>query len=590
VGWLAALILTVAAPRELPPPPGGGLEPAIARQLSDARSAVERMIADGGTAPRDLAAAYGSLGELYLLYDLAREAQACLREASTLDPAEPRWPYLLGVVLQGEGDLEGAAAQFRATLALRPDDVPALLRLGDVLLDRALIEPGRDAFARALAADPSSAKALDGLGRAAFAAGDHATAVSRFEAALRAQPAATSVRYRLALVLRAQGEIERSRAELARSGQAPVTFADPVLDASRRRVTGVGAMILVAQIAARAEAFATAEARFRDAITLDAESAEAHHALGAFLEERGRAREAVEEYVAALDLGLANAGLALHTARMLNEAGRAREAVAILERVQSDAPDSSLVTIELASSLQATGERERALAVYDRALEHGLAAGERATLLFHRANLYDSAGDAARAEADLREAVRLEPGLAAAHSNLGTLSARRGDLAEAAIHLGRAVDLEPENAQAQLSLGMALLLLDRPLDARERLESAWIALPGVEPIGHLLARILATTSVDAARDPERALMIADELVKMRPDAGPHLETLAMALAALGRYDEAAAVQVRTIEALEKLIASSPGNLTAAIGAELEAARRRLALYRAGRPVVDPWKG
>ena len=136
---------------------------------------------------------------------------------------------------------------------------------------------------------------------------------------------------------------------------------------------------------------------------------------------------------------------------------------------------------------------------------------------------------------------------------------------------------------------MALLLLDRPLDARDRLEQALVALPGIDAIEHLLARILATTSVEAARDPERAYALASDLVSAQPDASPHLETLAMALAARGRFDEAAAVQTRAIAALESAIAASPGNLTAASSAELEAARRRLALYRDGRPVVDPWK-
>ena len=55
----------------------------------------------------------------------------------------------------------------------------------------------------------------------------------------------------------------------------------------------------------------------------------------------------------------------------------------------------------------------------------------------------------------------------------------------------------------------------------------------------------------------------------------HLETLAMALATLGRFDQA-------IDAQERAVAASNAS-------ELAAARKRLALYREGRPVVDPWK-
>lgn len=578
--WIAALALVAGAERALPPPAHGGLEPAIERQLLEARSAVDRLSADGDTAPRDLAAAYGSLGELYLLYDLARDAEPCLREAAARDPSEPRWPYLLGVLLQGEGELEGAATALRATLALRGDDVAALLRLGDVLLDGARAEEARPVFARALELEPRSAKALDGLGRAAFAARDYDQAIERFENALALQPAASSMHYRLGMAYRARGDAERARLHLEQSGGGPVTFPDPVLDAAHRRVTGVGALIVVGQLAARAGAAATAEARFREALALDPESPEAHHALGSFYEEQGRTGDALEHYVAALDLGIANSALGLHTGRLLRETGRAREAVAVLERAASSAPDSSLIATELAAALAAAGDRDRAIDAHGRAIELEGDARSRALLLFHRAGLLADARRSAEAEADLSHAVTLAPDLAEAHLNLGTLCARRGDLAAAASHLERAAELAPQNVQAQLSLGMALLLLDRPLDARARLEAALAERPGDVALGHLLARLLAATSVASARDPERAVGLARELVEAQASSA-HLETLAMALAASGRFDEAIVWQERAVAAADAGAGAS--------AADRERARRRLALYREGRAVVDPWR-
>ena len=127
---------------------------------------------------------------------------------------------------------------------------------------------------------------------------------------------------------------------------------------------------------------------------------------------------------------------------------------------------------------------------------------------------------------------------------------------------------------------MALLLLDRPLDARARLEAALAELPGDVALEHLLARLLAATSVASARDPERALALARELVEAQP-SGAHLETLAMALAASGRFDEAIAWQERAVAAADAGASAS--------AADRERARRRLALYREGRAVVDPWK-
>jgi Flp pilus assembly protein TadD len=571
--------MLVGATQQAPPPAPAGLDPAIERQLLDARSAVDRLSADGGAAPREVAASYGSLGELYLLYDLAREAEWCLREAIARDAEEPRWPYLLGVVLEGEGELEGAAAAFRATLALRADDVAALLRLGDVSLDRARADEARAAFASALAIE-RSAKALDGLGRAAFAQGDYEQAVALFEEAIALQPNASSVHYRLGMAHRARGDAQAARVHLEQSGDAPVVFPDPVLDSAHRRVTGVGASIVVGQLAARAGATATAEARFRDAVTLDPKSPEAHHALGVFYEDRGRKDEALEQYLAALDLGLSNSALGLHAGKMLREAGRAGEAVEVLERAAVSAPDSALLQAELAAALEAAGQADPALDAYARALDLERDALSRALLFFHRATLLAEAGSGPDAEADLRQAITLAPDLSEAHLNLGTLCARRGDLAAAATHLERAVELAPGNIQAQLSLAMALLLLDHPVDARARLEAALIVRPDDIALEHLLARLLAASSVDSARDPGRALELARELVEVQA-SGAHLETLAMALAATGDFDGAIAAQERAVAAADRAPSTS--------AADRERARRRLALYRERRPAVDPWK-
>jgi Flp pilus assembly protein TadD len=353
-----------------------------------------------------------------------------------------------------------------------------------------------------------------------------------------------------------------------------------VLDAAHRRVTGVGASIVVGQLAARAGATATAEARFREAVTLDPESPEAHHALGAFYEEQGRNDEALEHYLAALDLGLPNSALGLHAGRMLYRGGRASDAVVVLERAAASAPDSGLVQAELAAALRAAGRPDRALEAYGRALELESEARSRALLFFHRASLLADARRSASAEADLREAIALAPDLAEAHLNLGTLCARRGDLAAALPHLGRAVELAPRNTQAQLSFGMALLLLDRPADARARLEAALIARPGEVAIEHLLARVLASSSVDSVRDPARAVELARGLAAAQPNSA-HLETLAMALAATGDFEDAIATQERAVAAAG---AESPAS-----DADRERARRRLAIYREGRAVVDPWK-
>jgi tetratricopeptide (TPR) repeat protein len=577
-----ALLAPAAELHELPNPPLGSLEPAVREQLGEARSAVERLMTEDRARGAELGAALGSLGELYLLYDLADAAERCLASAAELAPGEHRWPYLLGVVHQAEHELDRAEAAFRAALAVEPADVPALLRLGEVLLAGARAPEAREVFARALDVDPRSAAAHAGWGRAALAENEPTKAIEAFEAALALQPQASSLHYRIALAERALGDEARARRELERSGAAPVTFPDPVLDAAHRRVTGVGALLLVAQIAARAGAFDTAEDRLRDALALDARSAEAHRALGTFLEERGRTAEAIGHYLDALRLGTTDVALGVRVGRLLRGAGRAAEAIEPLRSTVASAPDSALAHAELAAALEATGREDAAIEVYRRSLELDAPSAEvrarTASLLFARANRSAEAGRAAAAEEDYRAVIRLAPDHGEAYFNLGTLCARGGRLEEAALHFTRAAELRPEHVPAHLGLAMALLLSDRAAEARDRLEASRARHPEDPALAHLLARVLGASSVAAVRDPGRAVNLSRELVERRPSA-PHLETMAMALAAAGRLKEAVAWQERALAAA----------LEAGPARDVESARRHLAVYREGRAVLDPWK-
>ena len=61
-------------------------------------------------------------------------------------------------------------------------------------------------------------------------------------------------------------------------------------------------------------------------------------------------------------------------------------------------------------------------------------------------------GQAAQAEASYRKALELDPGLSAAHTNLGSLAYRKGDVAGARIEFGAALALDPEQPEARYNL------------------------------------------------------------------------------------------------------------------------------------------
>ncbi len=63
-----------------------GADPAVASAVTAARG---RVLRDPTSAP-----AWGALGEVLLANQFPADADVCLARAETLDPAEPRWPYL----------------------------------------------------------------------------------------------------------------------------------------------------------------------------------------------------------------------------------------------------------------------------------------------------------------------------------------------------------------------------------------------------------------------------------------------------------------------------------------------------------------
>ena len=111
------------------------------------------------------------------------------------------------------------------------------------------------------------------------------------------------------------------------------------------------------------------------------------------------------------------------------------------------------------------------------------------------------------------------------------------------------------------------------------LERSVEAFPQNLALQHLLARLLAASQQASVRDGERALEVARQLVTTRASL-EHVETLAMALAELGRFDEAVARQRDVVRQLE-----TAGEVTG-----LSTARMRLELYESGEPCRAPWLG
>ena len=131
-----------------------------------------------------------------------------------------------------------------------------------------------------------------------------------------------------------------------------------------------------------------------------------------------------------------------------------------------------------------------------------------------------------------------------------------------------------------------LVRLERYLEARDRLSEARRIHPGEPELTNLLVRLLAAAPDGQLRDGRQAMALMQELLKGPPridvqSGGPFPpdvpEMMAMTLAELGRFDEAAKWQREAIAAAEQ---AGRGDLARLIA-------DNLALYEQRRPCRAP---
>ena len=230
---------------------------------------------------------------------------------------------------------------------------------------------------------------------------------------------------------------------------------------------------------------------------------------------------------------------------------------------------------------------------------------------FNLARAQIEIGDLDEAELQLRNALESWPGFFDAHFNLSVLLGRRGEEEEAARHLEEALqidpghqptrllwarllgqlgdfsaaaaqfdqllELSPADPQAHLGRARSLLLAESYPRASTALESSLRSLPDDRALRHLMARFLAACPDPDLRDGPSALLLAQEIVDEQLTLD-HAETLAMALAEVGRFEEALQWQRRVL------------SQEAAVEGTNSATRQgRAELYEQRRPVRAPWR-
>jgi len=207
--------------------------------------------------------------------------------------------------------------------------------------------------------------------------------------------------------------------------------------------------------------------------------------FGGTLAREGRLDKAMSHLEAARRIrpgyapGLSNIGV------VLLRQGRAVEAIPLFRDALRFKPTHLEAWLNLGNALEKTGDLDGAAAAYREA--ERLAPGEpaisalaraaarsrparaarspevpnatpEALASYTRANELRDRGRLAEAETQYREAIRLDPGCAEFHNNLGSLLGRQGRLDEAVAEIAKAVERKPGLTAAHINLGIVLAM------------------------------------------------------------------------------------------------------------------------------------
>lgn len=451
------------------------------------------------------------------------------------DPKDAESLVMLGRLDRLVGDSVGAEESFKAVLANDPDNEDAVTGLAAVYSERndpkaaaALLEkltsknpspramvalansyeqmrqfgPAADAYAKALALDPSRVELKAALAQNQTNAGRYDDAIKTFQELAEDNPQEVLPYLGMAQIYREEKDYDQAERMIEKAKGLSPDNLDVQLEEVRlldaRGKVGDAIAVLKSVIGAtsrrggatssqaRAELldslgslyrtdqqFDRAVATFREAAALNADSAnrEEGQIIETYRAQRDFAK-AQNEADAALAKFPNDRMLTEVRAEVLSDVGKTDEAVASLKKLLDGKNSRGDLEVYLSISdvySKAKNYIEMAKAI-EAAEKLSTTDEDRATIAFRRGSMFERQKNYAGAEKEFRAALEIDPNNASALNYLGYMLADQGvRLQEAQELITRAVKLEPNNYAYLDSLGWVYFRQNRLPDAEQQL-------------------------------------------------------------------------------------------------------------------------
>lgn len=505
-------------------------------RMADARTAFEHALVIN---PESAAARYG-LGRVASAEGENQEAVDHFEAALVLQPNADRLNYLLGLAWRNLGDHDKAKAFFERRGTIEPS-------FEDPLFDEI---SGGQARVGGLWTDMIE-------GSQAYVDGDYIRAVEKFREASQNHPDDPRAWQSLGMALKSIGDVDAAEDAYLSALALDESNAVVHLDLARLMIGG-----------GRVEA---AQAHLKQAIAIDPRNVDTRVTLAGLLIGMGRLSDALVQYNEALALDPQSGELAISRAEVLIALDRSSEALDALAEAVRVNPLDVTVRTSYGMMLSDAGRTDAALAEVSRALEVADDDMARARAHFALGRINTTLGNAGAAISSFETAVALSPGHRAARLELARTLVRSRQYEQALAAYQLLLEQAPDNERARIEAAGTALLMRQPLEARRVLEEGATRDSASPQLQSALARLLALARNAEVRDPDRALDMALRAFESSRSTGI-AETVALCLAAVGRFEEA-------IELQQQLLDEATQRADAAEQARLQG---NLAAYRSGR--------
>ena len=421
--WLAIFMLggchvTFAEePDSLPPLPKLSFQQSPAAIRAQVRDAYDAVLA----APRNTAN-NGKLGMILQAYGQLEGAEIAYRRAHRLSRSQFNWIYYLGQVQAAQGKCTDAVTSLREAMNLKPDYLPAKLKLAECLRASSQWDESEKVYSGILKDHPESAEAYYGLGKAQAGQHDLQAAIDSYHVACKLHAQFGAAHYALALAYRTLGADQDAQEEF-RAYEKYKDSGPPNPDPLLEQVLALN------------------------------HSAAAQIRLGFDLEHAGRLQEAAEAHERALQ---ADAGMVQAHVNLISIYGRLNQ----LEKAEQHyrqavqiAPNEESAYYNYGVLMSDAGRVEDAEKAFRKSVEINPSHAE---AHYNLGVLFEQRGLLTEAESEFQGAVQRQPGYRLAHFHLGRLLVNRKDFSSGIRHLQKTIGTDDDETPTYLyALGAA---------------------------------------------------------------------------------------------------------------------------------------